>query len=277
MNDTHNGPTAGWAPAGEGNGVVLRTRGDGRPLYVLSGLEGSGESCLHLVVPAVDARAGTSPYPPVRVVLVDYAAEQHETFDQLVDTIAELVSNHQGTSPECDVWCQSFGTLLGASMIGRTGLAVERLVLVSAFRTLPAWKVWLGPPALRLAPEPLYRRTATPVSRWQFGPDGGNTGHVFYDALSRLTKDDLARRTAWLRGRSFEPEFRALRPGRGRVWLGSADRLERVGEEMAFFGTLAGRGGPSLGVLDGAGHVVLPPAVIADTRRQIGDWFWKEG
>jgi hypothetical protein len=56
-----------------------------------------------------------------------------------------------------------------------------------------------------------------PVSRWEFGPDGGNVHHPFYAALARMPKSDFARRTSWLRARSFTDDFLALAPERGQV------------------------------------------------------------
>jgi pimeloyl-ACP methyl ester carboxylesterase len=257
----------------ERNGVVLRTHGDGVPAYVFSGLEGSGESCLHLVLPTLTA-------PPagrgsIRVVVVDYAEEQHASFDELVATTAALIDEHHAGGPAV-VWGQSFGTLYATTVVHELALEVERMVLVSAFRTLPWWKVWLGPPVLTVTPNFLYRATSGPITKWQFGPAGGNTTHPFWDSLDRLPKSDLARRSRWLRGRSFAPAFEAQRPRRGKVWLGSRDNLVNRKAETEFFRGLAERGPFEFAVLEGSGHVVLPPPVIEEARRQLAAWFWTD-
>jgi hypothetical protein len=89
-----------------------------------------------------------------------------------------------------------------------------------------------------------------------------------------LAKDDFIRRLGWLRGRSFEEQFRDLRCRRGSVWLGDRDRLEDVRAETAVFRGLAAAGGPDVGILDGAGHVALGVAVIEASIGKIGRWLW---
>lgn len=251
---------------------MLRAHGDGIPAYVFSGLEGSGESCLHLVVPTLTATAAGQ--DPIRIVLVDYAAEQHVRFEDLVATTSALIREHHGDGGPAVVWGQSFGTLYAATVVQETGLDVQRMVLVSAFRKLPAWKVWAGPPVLTITPNFLYKATSGPITKWQFGPAGGNTDHPFWDSLGRLPKRDLARRTKWLRGRSFAEAFEAQTPARGKVWLGSEDKLVNLKAEMEFFRGLAEKEPLEFAVLEGSGHVVLPPDVIEEARRQLAAWFW---
>ena len=70
------------------NGVTLRECGKGKAVFVFPGMEGSGESCLHLAEPVINqARAGGTPY---RLVLVDYAREEHDTLSDLIGTINQL-------------------------------------------------------------------------------------------------------------------------------------------------------------------------------------------
>ena len=261
----------GWTVVAEDRGVRVVSRGQGRPVVVFSGLEGSGESCLHLVLPTVEvAPAGG---PPQRTLLVDYAAEVHDAFDDLVATSHKLVTDVVGSQP-CALWCQSFGNLLGTSVVLSGGLDVQKMVLVSPFTRLPGWKVArvvLG--ALRLTPGPLYRAFSGLIGRWQFGPAGGNTTHPFFASLKALTPPMLQRRSAWLNGRTFADNFRKLRAPR-RAFLGSRDNLVDRDEQRLFFESLA----PSieLEMIEGSGHVVLPPAVIDAARAQLRRWFWSE-
>ncbi len=264
----------GWEVVAERDGVALRSHGSGTPAYVFSGLEGSGESCLHLVVPTLTATAEGQ--DAVRIVLVDYAAEQHRRFEDLVTTAAGLIREHHDDGAPAEVWGQSFGTLFATSVVQAVPLRVRRMVLVSAFRWLPRWKVWAGPAIIGLTPNLLYRATSGPITKWQFGPDGGNTDHPFWGSLAELSKSDLARRARWLRGRSFEATFEAQTPERGKVWLGSKDSLVALKSEMAFFRGLAERGRFELAVLHGSGHVVLPPDAIEEARIQLKAWFWGE-
>lgn len=266
-----------WSVVGERDGVVLRTSGEGEPVFVFSGLEGSGESCLHLVIPVL--RAGGE--GKARPVLVDYSAEEHATLDALVATMAGLVSAHRGDGP-CSVWGQSFGTILAASVINALALPARRLVLVSAYTRVPAWKVWIGPVALAPVPNALYRATARTLGRLQFGPDGGNTDHEFYDSLVALPKSNLQRRARWMRRRDFSETFGALEVERTGVWLSKRDRLVAIGKQIAFFRALAaaapasGPGRLELSLLEDTGHVVLARDAIVKARTQLTAWLWKE-
>jgi predicted acylesterase/phospholipase RssA len=262
--------TSGWRLTDARSGVVLRTTGEGAPVFVVPGLEGSGESCLRLAAAVIGG--GPEEEERCRPVLVDYSGEQLGEFDALVDTVARLIADHaNGTF---DLWCQSFGTVLGASALIRAGLTPRRLLLGSAFRTLPAWKLALLPPLLRATPDVVYRASRGSLSRWEFGPVGDNDHHEFFGALEGLSKADLGRRLGWLRGRDFEPQFRSLRFERGSVWLGEADRLEHVKRELEFFRGLETDRGPQVFVIPGCGHVVLPPQAIAETVDRMTRWFW---
>jgi alpha-beta hydrolase superfamily lysophospholipase len=262
---------SGWTVAAEDRGVRVLSRGEGRPVIVFSGLEGSGESCLHLVLPTIEVPPAGA--PPQRPLLVDYAAEAHDRFEDLVATASRLVTGVVGTQP-CAMWCQSFGNLLGTSVVLSGGLDVEKLVLVSPFTRLPRWKLTplvLG--ALRLTPGALYRVFSGLIGRWQFGPAGGNRAHPFFASLKALAPPVLKRRAAWLSGRNFADNFRQLRAPH-RAFLGSRDNLVDRKEQQLFFESLA----PSIGLemFEGSGHVVLPPAVIAEARTQLRGWFWSE-
>ena len=261
----------GWTLVAEDHGVRIMSRGQGRPVIIFSGLEGSGESCLHLVLPTVEAAPAGA--PAQRPLLVDYAAENHDSLEDLVATASRLLTQVVGGQP-CALWCQSFGNIFGTSVLHAGGLDVRRMVLVSPFIRLPAWKVSapvLG--AVRLTPGPLYRATSGLIGDWMFGPAGGNDQHPFFASLKALTPATLKRRAAWLRGRSFADNFRRLHAPR-RAFLGSKDHLVDRDEQRLFFESLA----PSirLEMIEGSGHVVLPPAIIEQARTQLKNWFWSE-
>src|ERR1044072_864005 len=95
------------------NGVLIQTWGEGTPLLVIPGLEGSGESCLHLVVPAVEEirKLGT----PVQLCLINYSKEKHDSIDELEETIEELIDKTYGKQ-ELLIYSQSFGNLLTAKI-----------------------------------------------------------------------------------------------------------------------------------------------------------------
>jgi hypothetical protein len=261
----------GWTLLAQEKGVRVVTRGQGRPVVVFSGLEGSGESCLHLVLPTVEVPpAGGSPQ---QTLLVDYAGEDHVRFEDLVATVSRLLTPIVG-GRSCALWCQSFGNILGTSVLLAGGLDVGKIVMVSPFTRLPAWKVSapvLG--AVRLTPPPLYRATSGLIGNWMFGPDGGNRQHPFFASLKALTPATLRRRASWLRGRSFADNFRQLRAPR-RAFLGSRDHLVNRDEQRLFFQGLAP--GIELEMIEGSGHVVLPPPIIETARAQLRQWFWSE-
>ena len=245
------------------NGVALRQRGEGAPVFVVPGAEGSGESCLHLALPVLDGAPGR------RLVLVDYGAEAHPTFDALAETVAGLVAEAADGGP-CRVWAQSFGNLLAVRLAGR--VEAERWALVSPFTRLPAWKAHLGTLSLAVTPRPLYRATSPPLSRWLFGPAGDASGHPFFDALREAPPGDVRRRTAWLRGRDAEPEFAAL-AGPVHVWLGARDRLIDLDDQRRRFAALAeARPDRHLSMLP-SGHVVLDSAAAEVARAQIAAWI----
>jgi pimeloyl-ACP methyl ester carboxylesterase len=263
----------GWSVLASGGGVTLRSQGSGTPVLVVPGMEGSGESCLDLVLPVLTQ--GPPGSAPARAVLVDYAAEQHPTFDALVETLAGLVTDTFGPSPALDLWGQSFGNLVGLGAVAAVEARIGRAVLVSAFPRLPAWKVWVEPPLARSSPTALYRATAVPVARWQFGPTGGNLDHPFFGAMRTMPKADVARRTAWLRGRDFEPMVVGVAPTRGGVWLGSRDRLVDRDDVRRCFTEHVDPERLGFSIIEGAGHVALPVDVIARAQQQLGAWFWE--
>jgi pimeloyl-ACP methyl ester carboxylesterase len=250
-------------------GVVLRARGVGVPVIVFPGMEGSGESCLHLVLPVLEALGGAGSY---RLVLVDYGEEQHGSLDGLAETVAELLAATLGPEPPAVFWGQSFGNLLAVRVASLGTVDVARYVLVSPFSGLPRAKAWLGTRVLQRSPVWLYRATAKPFGRWQFGPTGGQRHHPFFTALQRSSPRLLSRRISWLDGRRYTRDFEELDRPSG-FWLGRRDRLVDLRAEKRLFHALAQRPGNSLSLLAGSGHVVLPPAAVATIQRQVTDWL----
>jgi pimeloyl-ACP methyl ester carboxylesterase len=257
-----------WTELSRLGGVRLLATGEGPPVVVLSGLEGSGESCLHLVLPVV-VPAGASPRG--RVILVDYAAEQHRLLAELVDTIGKLLSR---TLPgeTVTLWGQSFGNLLAALIAQNGSVSVQRSVLVSPFTALPQARVAVARVALAVAWRPIYRVTARPVSKFVFGPAPGHFGDSFFRAISREAPSDVRRRVGWLARTDFASAFLAL-PAPAGVWLGERDRLIDLSRQLAFFARLTLAPGSRLTVIPGSGHVVLPPDAVSYTRATVADWL----
>lgn len=261
-----------WTRAASRRGVRVWTRGAGAPVFVFSGLEGSGESCLHLVVPVLEAAA-----PDRELVLLDYSGEDHESFGDLVQTLHELVSERMAdeTAP-CWFWSQSYGNLLACSVLARRDMQPERHVLVSPFTRLPGWKPTLTVPTLAITPGFLYRLVIGAVAEWQFGPSRRNFDHPFFASLKGLTPRQLRIRTSWIRGRRYDALFETVfadQSTRRAVWLGEIDRLVDIDEQMTFFDELCTRTGAVRETIDGAGHVVLPEAVIPVARDQLLRWL----
>ena len=254
-----------WTDAGSARGVRLRAAGAGRTLVVVPGMEGDGTSCLHTVIPVwqeLDRRA------PTRLVLVDYAAEQHGSLTDLEDTVVRLVS---AAAPRpFAVWGQSFGCLLAATT-GRR-LDAGRLVLVSPFTELPRSRRLAGQ-LLRFTPRVLYRATSDAASRWAFGPMEGPASTAFLAALRSASPRDVARRTAWVRddvGRA------RLGPAVGpttSVWFGSRDRLVDLLGQLALLTEMTRPGDGLPRLVPGSGHVVFPAASVQFLTSRVLDWF----
>jgi pimeloyl-ACP methyl ester carboxylesterase len=253
-----------WDVLGAAGGVRLRSLGAGTPLVVLPGMEGDGTSCVHVVrrVWGDLQRRG-----PVRLVLVDYAEEQHADLAALEATIADLL---RGVVDEpAVVWGQSFGCLLAAS--AARAIATERLVLVSPFTGLPTSRdVAAG--LLAHVPRPLYRATATPVCRWVFGPARGQEGAAFFATLRAADPGDVARRAGWLRGHDHRSHFDGLLGGHAAVWFGIRDRLIDLPAQLEVFTELmTGERSPEL--VPYAGHVVLPAASVDFLCARATSWL----
>ena len=263
-------PDVDWTPSLSRNGCVLRERGEGELLFLFDGMQGSGEASMELIVPVAERLAAAG--RPQRVILFDYAAEQHATFDELVETARSLVQERCAGQP-CTFWAQSFGTLIATAPRLARSVAVRRFVLVSGFSMLAQLKALLATLLLAVTPTWLYRLTIAPMGRWLFGPPGDQPRHPFFAALARGTSPTARRRTSWLRRRSFAAQF-ADTPAPTRVWLGAHDRLIRLGEERAFFAAQAGRRADyELTMMPDCGHLVLPSRCFPPVWQQLFDWL----
>jgi fermentation-respiration switch protein FrsA (DUF1100 family) len=258
-----------WTVLAESGGVRLRAAGAGRPVVVFPGMEGSGESCLHLVEPVV-LPAGAE--PGGRVLLVDYAGERHRLLGELVDTVGTLLRAALPAGEPVTLWGQSFGNLLLALTVPALAPSQRRLVLVSPFTGLPASRVRAARASLAVAWPPLYRASSAPISRAVFGPAPAGTGEPFFRVLASAPPGVVRRRVGWLAGADHAAAFLALSDPMG-VWLGERDRLVDLPRQLAFFTALARPPRHRLTVLGGSGHVVLPPPAVDQARDTITDWL----
>lgn len=253
-----------WETLGAADGVRLRSQGTGRPLVVVPGMKGDGSSCLHVVLPVW---RDLQRHDPVRLVLVDYAAEQHGTLPALEATLTRLLRAAE-VEPAV-VWGQSFGCLLAASAARAVG--TDRLVLVSPFTDLPASRD-LAAAFLPRIPRSLYRATATPTCRWVFGPAPGPEGAGFFAALAAADPETVARRAGWLRGRDHRAHFEGLLGDRARVWFGVRDRLIDLRGQLEVFTQLTGGGSPPE-LVPYAGQVVLPAPSVRFLHDRVTAWL----
>lgn len=257
-----------WQTLAEAAGVRARSSGTGTALAVLPGMEGDGSSCLH-VVERVQAQLAA--HRPVRVVLVDYAAEQHQTLAGLEATVLDLL--RPLLREPAVVWGQSFGCLLAASVVRglrARGLGAERLLLVSPFTDLPTSRD-VAARLLPRIPRPIYRATAVPTCRWVFGPAPGGQGAAFLAALRDADPADVARRAGWLRGADQRSHFEGVLDETAAVWFGTRDRLIDLRGQLEVFTELMDAGSP--GLVPHAGHVVLPVPAVEFLSARVSAWL----
>jgi pimeloyl-ACP methyl ester carboxylesterase len=245
------------------DGVSIRSSGAGQPLVVFPGMEGSGESCLQVIAKVSQVVRDAS--CPVTLVLVDYAAENHDSFDALAGTILKLLERNMGDTP-LFIWGQSFGNLLAIRAAKSKILNVTQLFLVSAFDSLPSLTISTENFAGKWTPALIYRQTIKPVGRYIFGPCGNQRDHPFFDALQRAPGMVFARRTNWLHNRSFRDEFMSISQP-ANIWLGAKDRLIDLDRQCEFFGKVSQRSRYTLRMLPDCGHVVLP----SDSVERLGE------
>lgn len=263
-------PQLKWSTLGEAGGVTLRATGEGESVFVFPGMEGSGESCLHLAAPVLEEASARG--MPHRLVLVDYGGEAHDSLEDLFATMADLVAAAAGGEP-CTFWAQSFGNILAARVSRDPRLQVRRFVLVSPFTRLSPVRAHLGALAMGATPGFAYRATIKPIGRLLFGPPGDRPEHPFFDALQAAPGPVFGNRTGWLRSRDFASDFEAI-TAPAKVWLGERDRLVELERQKEFFAGLA-RTRPNyhFETLSGPGHVVLDSAHARRARESLLRWI----
>lgn len=261
-----------WEELGRSGGVVLRGAGQGEPVVLFPGLEGSGESCLHLAGPVVLDPAGPA---RGRLLLVDYSGERHRFLGELVDAVAALLSEHLAGTERVAWWGQSFGNLLMVHTEPLVSARVRARVMVSPFTGLPELLLCAARAALGVTPAVLYRTATPPVARWLFGPMPAGTGDDFVAAIAAAEPADVVRRTGWLGPGDGAGAFLASTEPCG-VWLGEQDRLVDLPRQTAFFTALT-RGGGRMTVVPGSGHVTFPAPAAALVRHGVTDWITAAG
>lgn len=259
-----------WKVIGNRNGVILQSWGEGIPLVVIPGLEGSGESCLHLVIPSVEVLVQNG--MATQVCLVNYAREEHETLEALTDTIQNLLRDAFGKQ-EILVFSQSFGNLISSSIAIKKELEIKKILMVSPFTKLPELMVRLSAFSMKFTPTFLYRSTIKPLGKYVFGPVGKNSGHIFFDALQRATSSQVKRQTSWLVGLDYSKVFEKIKVP-VKIVLGEKDRLININQQIGFFESLCSeQNNKVLATLRDSGHVLLQNAVIEEGKEHFIKYF----
>jgi pimeloyl-ACP methyl ester carboxylesterase len=259
-----------WQILYQEDGIILQSWGEGTDLVVFPGLEGSGESCLHLVLPVM-ARA-LSINVPFRLILVNYAQERHATLADLIASIDKGLTKSLG-SESCIFWAQSFGNLLATGVLQKGSVSVKKLLMVSPFTRLPSLLTRMSAASLALTPTFLYRATIKPLGRYVFGPVGENARHPFFQALARATTPEVRRQTKWLVNQDFNQQYEAIAIP-AKAWLGDKDRLVNLPDQLKYFKDLASRKpNLSLSVIPDSGHVVFPNKVVAFMKEELYQWL----
>jgi len=174
-----------WVSTRREVGVAIRCFGGGEPIVVVPGMEGSGERCLHLVVPVAE-RALFECNRKFRLVLVDYSQESFATLEELIVQIRKLVREEIGTVPSV-LWAQSFGNILALGALNIPEIQLGKCVLVSAFTSLPALKIRLSTALLPITPQSVYKALIGPSAKWEFGPFGDEDNPPFLEAMKRAS------------------------------------------------------------------------------------------
>jgi len=275
-----------WQPiateiAGPNNGKVVlrrRTYGDSKlgntgTIFLVPGMEGSGESCVHLVEQVLlhAVEAGLA----YHLDLIDYSAERCGQFDELARAVNALMRTQLALRAStvkvnsAILWAQSFGNLLALAAASLGDLQFSNAVLVSPFTNLPPWTLVPAVAATTITPTPLYRATIGPIARYLFGPAGDQPEHAFFAAMKRADAPTVHRRIAWLKGADFSSLF-VRNKLETTVFLGTQDRLIDLQKQRNFFSELPYIcGSYRFAEIAGSGHVVLPSNVVARAAKDI--------
>lgn len=255
----------------EKNGVKIRVWGSGKPLVVFPGLEGSGESCLHFIVPAIETMTNVN--LAVQLVLVDYSKESHTKIESLEATIENLLLASFNQQPLL-VYAQSFGNLLASSIVSAGNLNVENLFMISPFIKVPRFMISIAHYSLYVTPNFLYRSMIKPMGRYVFGPTGEqNKNHPFFNALARAVVREVKRQTRWLVRLDHKEVFSNI-PIPFTVLLGKKDRLVAIEKEISFFQSICDeKVNRKLVLNENNGHVIFIPEEIENAKGLIEDFL----
>lgn len=268
-NKTDKFPYFNWQTGASQSGVTIKIYGDGTPLLIFSGMEGSGESCLHLVNPVIQSLPNDTRY---QLILLDYSLETHTSLEDLVTTMATLcdqtIGNHQAV-----YWGQSFGNIL-AVMVESKLKRLKKGVFVSPFRELPRLVTHFGSTLLSLTPAFLFKATAKPFGRYMFGPPGDQPDHDFFAALAGMSLDDTVKRIRWMRNRDVSEHFENINNAPAKIWLGEKDRLVDLSKEKRYFTQLSKTNSNyALQMIANSGHVALDTNIVTNTAQDIVKWL----
>lgn len=263
-------PPVSWNTLYNEDGILLQSSGEGTNLVVFPGLEGSGESCLHLLLPVQERALAEN--APFRLILVNYAHEHHVSLHDLIVSVNKGLKKHFDQDP-CIFFAQSFGNLLATGVLELNQINVKKLLMVSPFTSLPSLLTGISVAAMYVTPTFLYRATIKPMGRYVFGPVGANGNHPFFGSLAKATSSQVKRQTQWLLNAHFDDQYTSINIP-VKTWLGEKDRLVDLQSQLFFFKNLASRKtGFTLALVPDCGHVVLPDEAASFMKEDLYNWL----
>ena len=266
-------PPIPWNTVYNEDGILLQSSGEGTNLVVFPGLEGSGESCLHLLLPMQEKAFADN--APLRLILVNYAHENHVTLIDLIASVNKGLKKLLGND-SCIFFAQSFGNLLAAGVLELNQIHVKKALMVSPFTSLPSLLTKMSVAVLYVTPTFLYRATIKPLGRYVFGPVGENGNHPFFGSLARATSSQVKRQTQWMVNAQFDDLYTSINIP-AKIWLGEKDRLVDLDEQLLFFKNLASRKMDFvLAIIPDCGHVVLPDKAATFMKADLYEWLTPE-
>ena len=255
-----------WNVIASEDGVALRICGEGRPLVLIPGMEGSGESCLDLAEWIINKSQKNG--NGIQVILVDYKNEQSNTLLDLVMIIENLLQHH--LNEPFMLWSQSFGNIIATKMLFRQKIKPSRHLLMSPFAIVPKFKLMIGQLLIRLTPRLLYRKWTPIISRWVFGPM--TDVHPFLDALASEDPKNYSRRISWLFIGNVTDQFSYSAFPRA-VWIGSCDKLINPCQQLKFFKANPDAALLEINVIKKTGHMLFPEVIGEENCFRLLSWL----